>query len=297
MIKLALSVSIAIAIIQTPPSPQTLVDELLAADRAFSAAAAKQTVIPALSAMFADDVAMLAPPPVNFARGKAKAIEALGGNPDNATGRVEWTPIRGGVSADGQHGFSVGYMTLQRSDKTRIPIKYVAYWVKKPEGWRVAVYKRARGAEGNPSRELLPAALPARIVKPSSDAATLARYKASLDQAERAFSDEAQKIGLGAAFAKYGSADALNVGGATEPGFVRGAEAIGRVIGAGESTTSSSVSWAPDDVIVASSGDLGVTFGMIRFNTPRPAGQPSAVPFITIWRRASPNDPWRYVAE
>jgi hypothetical protein len=50
-------------------------------------------------------------------------------------------------------------------------------------------------------------------------------------------------------------------------------------------------------VIVASSGDLGVTMGTIRQNgTPR-AGQPSSVPFITIWRRASPAEQWRYVAE
>jgi hypothetical protein len=58
------------------------------------------------------------------------------------------------------------------------------------------------------------------------------------------------------------------------------------------------VAWAPDEgSIVASSGDLGVTFGFIRQNTPPPAGQPSAIPFITIWRRASTADPWRYIAE
>jgi hypothetical protein len=49
-------------------------------------------------------------------------------------------------------------------------------------------------------------------------------------------------------------------------------------------------------VIVASSGDLGVTIGMIHPNTPR-AGQPANFPFFTIWRRANPTAPWRYVAE
>jgi hypothetical protein len=161
----------------------------------------------------------------------------------------------------------------------------------------VAVYKRARSGEGAPSREMMPAALPARMVGPSRDAAAIAKYKASLDQAERAFSDEAQKIGLGPAFARHGSADAVNVGPPTGAEFVRGAEAIGRTIGGSSPEPTSPVSWAPVDVIVASSGDLGVTFGMIRPNTPPPAGQPPAFPFITIWRRPTPGDPWRYVAE
>ena len=297
MIKNVLLLAAVIGFLQGSPAPHTVVDELLAADRAFAAAGARQNVTAALSAMFADDV-VIPVPGGGFARGKAKAVEALGANPDNVNGRAEWAPIRGGVSADGRHGFTVGYMTVQRPDNTRVPVKYVAYWVKGPAGWRIAVYKRARAEASPASREMMAPALPARIIAPSSDAAAIARFKASLDQAERAFSDEAQKIGLAAAFAKHGSADAVNVGPPTEPGFVVGADAIGKSVGAGSPATGSPLSWAPDEVIVASSGDLGVTFGMIRRNTPPPAGQPSApVPYVTIWRRASPSDPWRYVAE
>lgn len=58
----------------------------------------------------------------------------------------------------------------------------------------------------------------------SNDASALERFRESLDQAERAFSDEAQKIGLGAAFAKFGTADAVNMGGPNEAGFVIVAE-------------------------------------------------------------------------
>jgi ketosteroid isomerase-like protein len=277
-------------------SPQAAVDGLLAADRAFSTQAASLNVVDALAAMFTDDVVMPAPP-ATLARGKGAAIDALRQNPDNVNGRVEWAPIRGGIAADGHHGFTVGYMTLTRPDKTRVPIKYVAYWLKQPSGWRVAVYKRARSGEGAPSRDMLPAALPARLVGASADAAAIARYKASLGDTERAFSDEAQKIGIGPAFTKYGSADAVNVGPPTGAEFVRGAEAIGRGVGGTSPGPPSPVSWAPADVIAASSGDLGVTFGMIRQNNPPPAGQPRDVPFITIWRRPTPSDPWRYVAE
>jgi ketosteroid isomerase-like protein len=296
MRNIVLLAALIIAFAQSSSQPQTVVDELLAADRAFSVAGAKENVVDALSAMFGDEVVMPLPTG-EFARNKPKAIEALGANPDNLKGRVEWAPIRAGISGDGQHGFTVGYMTLHRADNAPVPIKYVAYWVKQPVGWRVAVYKRARGAERSAPTDLMAPALPPRLVTQSTDTATLARYKASLDLAERAFSDDAQKIGIGPAFVKHGSADAMNVGGPTDPGFVVGAEAIGRAIGGGAPASGSTVSWAPDGVIVAPSGDLGVTFGMIRRNTPPPGGQPSAVPYITIWRRATPNDAWRYVAE
>jgi ketosteroid isomerase-like protein len=280
---------------QTSALPQSAVDDLLEADRAFATAAGKDMAVVALSRMFAEDVWMMSPPGV-FAQGKAKATEALTANPDNTTARVEWTPIRGGIAADGQHGFTFGYMTLHRSDKTRTPLKYLSYWVKQKDGWRVAVYKRSRAAEGTASHALMPPAVPARLVAPSTDDAQIAKFRESLDQAERAFSDEAQKIGLGPAFAKHGSADAINLGPPTEAGVIVGAEAIGRSIGAGAPGPTSPVNWSPDRVIVASSGDLGVTLGMIRQNKPDKPGQPG-IAFITVWRRATTADPWRYVAE
>jgi hypothetical protein len=286
----------SLALVQTSSSPQAAVDELLAADRRFAAEAAKTTAIPALSAMLAEDVAMPIPgPPPGFARGKTLAVEALKKNPDNAQGRLEWAPVRGGISADGQHGFTVGYMTLTKPDSSVVPIKYVAYWVRKAEGWRVAVYKRVVSDLAAPARAMMPPALPGQLIAPTTDTSVVAGHRASLEAAERAFSDEAQKIGLGPAFAKHGSADAVNVGPRTSPTFVLSAAEIGKSMGPG---TTSPVSWAPDEgAIVASSGDLGVTFGFIRQNSAPPAGQPGAVPFITIWRRASINDPWRYVAE
>jgi hypothetical protein len=291
----------ALALTQTARTPQSVVDELLAADRGFAAEAEKTTAIPSLAAMFADDVAMPVPAPApGFARGKTRAIDALKANPDNAQGRLQWAPIRGGISADGLHGFTVGYMTLTRGDGSKVPIKYVAYWLRKPEGWRVTVYKRvlAEQSPASASLAMMRPSLPAQLVAPTTDASTIARLKASLEAAERAFSDEAQEIGLGPAFAKHGRDDAVNVGPRASPTFVVGAAEIGKSIGAGSPDPTSPVAWAPDEgSLVASSGDLGVTFGFIRQNTAPPPGQPQAVPFITVWRRTSPAEPWRYIAE
>jgi ketosteroid isomerase-like protein len=295
--KTILALLTGLSIVQ-PQAPQSVVDELLTADRAFAAAAAATTVVPALAAMFGQDVVMpTAVPKPGFARGKAQAIEALKANPVNTGGRLEWAPVRGGISGDGRHGFTVGYMTLTGAEGKAQPVKYVAYWVKQPEGWRVAVFKRVLADEPPPSRAMMPPALPPGLVAPTTDSATIARHKASLEAAEKAFSDEAQTIGLGAAFAKHGSADAVNVGPRTSATFVVGAEAIGKNVGLGSEGKPSPLAWAADEgSIVASSGDLGVTFGYIRQHA-APAGQPNAIPFITIWRRANANMPWRYVAE
>jgi hypothetical protein len=89
-------------------TPQQAVDELIAADRAFSAAASgKANVIDALTPMFAADVIMPLPGG-KFAHGVDEAVAFLKTNPDNTTAKAEWTRIRGGISADGTQGFTFG---------------------------------------------------------------------------------------------------------------------------------------------------------------------------------------------
>jgi ketosteroid isomerase-like protein len=289
------ALAVVLSVVVLAQTPQSAVDELLAADRAFSASSSRTDLVNGLTAMFGDDV-VIPSPPGQFVEGKPAVVAMLRANPDNARSRTEWTPVRGGVSADRQQGFTVGFMTLWRPDDTMLRLKYLAYWVKHAEGWRVAAYKRTRAGEAAPPVALMEPALPMQLVPPSIDAAAIARHRNSLDRAERAFSDEAQAIGLGEAFRRFGSADAVNLGGASDQGLVVGAENIARLVAVGQPSSGSTLSWAPDKVIVASSGDLGVTIGMIHPNTPV-AGQPASFPFFTIWRRADPSGPWRYVAE
>jgi ketosteroid isomerase-like protein len=278
---------------QSASTPQSAVDELLAADREFSRTGAGKPVLASLLPMFADDVVLGAG--ATFVQGKAQAEEVFRQNPDNLTARVEWAPIRGGVSADGGHGFTFGYMTVTRKDGTPIPMKYLGYWIRTENGWRVITYRRRPRAEGDVPLELMPPSLPSRIVPVTVDAAVIETHRETLAAAERAFSDEAQTTGLAAAFTKYGRRDAVNMGGPKTAGFIVGSDAIGRAVGDGTPTTSSPVSWAADHrVFVASSGDLGVTLGYIRSNEKK--DQPP-VPFFTIWRRETPASPWRYIAE
>ena len=278
-------------------SPQAVMDELLATDRAYSAASTKTDLVSGISAMFATDVAM-AIPGGKFSANADEAVAALRAVADNARSRAEWVPVRGGISADGLQGYTWGYMTIVKPDNTTTPAKYLSYWVKRPEGWRVAAYRRRLRPAGEVSLAPVAPALPARMIPPSTDAALVASYRSSLDATERAFSDSAKVIGLGVAFVRYGRPDAVNMGGAKDAAFVVGAEAIGLVVSDGKPEEPSTLVWAPDRVIVASSGDLGVTIGLIRETAPGPdPNAPTVFPFFTVWQRASSADPWRYVAE
>src|SRR5215203_486985 len=128
MLRLLLPV-LLLAFLQGDRSPASVGDELLQADRGFAAAAAGKDTITALSAMFAADITA-GVPGGKFVDSRSGLIEALKANPDNATSQVDWMPVRVGVSADGLHGFSFGYMTTRKADGTQTPWKYLAYWIK-----------------------------------------------------------------------------------------------------------------------------------------------------------------------
>ena len=274
-------------------TPQQVADELLAADRAFAAAGAKTDLITAISAMFTADVAM--PAPGGYAFGSQRAVEALKANPANTGAKATWSPARVGISRDGFHGFTAGFMTITRADGSMAPAKYLAYWVKQKEGWRVAVYKRTAAKEV-PANVKVTYLLPERIMVSMMAPERDAKNRESLMEAERSFAADAQKIGLGAAFKKYGSADAINLGGPNVPVFSWGNEEIGTLVGQNEPAGGSSVNWGPDKAIVAITGYFGVTMGYITRNTPGPDGKtPPPNPFFTIWRLEAGG--WRYIAE
>ena len=290
---LALLIASFVPALVTAQNPQQAADDLLAADRAFSAASAKTDLVAGLTAMFASDVAMMAPGEIAY--GAARAAEALKANPANAGAKAVWTPRRVGLSADGRDGFTAGVMTISRADGTTAPAKYLAYWRKEPAGWRVLVYKRVP-AKAAPPDEAVTYLLPPRLVAPAGDAAALDRDRDSLAEAERSFSRDAQTMGIGPAFKHYGSPDAINLFGPDGLTFLMGNDAIGENVGSGQPPNFSPVTWGPDKTIIAASGDFGVTVGYIVPKTPK-EGAPPRQAFFTIWRRASASAPWRYIAE
>lgn len=266
--------------------------ELLNTDRRFSRAGATTDVTTSLTAMFTNDVVMPLAGGL-FARSLDDARAALSRNPVNASGRAQWYPVRGAIAADGMHGFTAGYMTIHAGADV-VHAKYISYWVKQNGEWRVAAYKRGPKIVPGDSTTL-GTLIPAAIVAPASDTERSA-HLASLIAAEKQFSDTSQRIGIRRAFTLFGTKYAINMG-PPSGGFVVGSDAIGAAVGGGDTTRASPVYWSADFALVASSGDLGVTFGLIH---PHPrAGQPPRPPnaFFTIWSRPNAQGPWRYVAE
>ena len=272
-------------------TPAALADELMAADRAFAASAAGANLVDALLGMFRDDVTMNWPK--GFARGRDEARAALLTNAANADSRLSWTPLRAGVSADGLHGFTLGVMTMTLPDQTVRPLKYMAYWIRDASGWKVAAYKRAPAGAGPTPTEVFAPSLPSRLVAPVTDQAVIDAHRVSLTSAEKAFSDDAQVMGVGPAFVKWGRDDATNFGDPTSPGYTVGAAAIGAGVGGQSRPGPTTIEWSAERALVASSGDLGITFGYIRAKD----GSRPPFPFFTIWRRDGPSAPWRYIAE
>lgn len=293
---LLLAIVLAATLDARQATPETIVQELLASDRAFSVASGQADVVSGLSAMFADEIVLTHAG--GIVSGKAGAVEVLRQNKANTGAKIEWTPLRAAISGDGRHGFTAGFMTLRPADGTTVPLKYLAYWEKQPAGWRVLVYKRGP-AKAVPPLTPMANVLPARLVEPAKDASRIEQYRKSLADAESAFSNDAQKMGIGPAFAQYGSPDAVNLGGPDVAVFLVGNQAIGTAVGGGSTAPGSPVSWSPDvKTIVAASGDFGVTIGHIVPNAPGPDGKPQpGRPFFTVWHRANPTAPWRYIAE
>lgn len=271
-----------------PADPKTAVNELLAADLTFSVEAAKAAdPVTGISAMLDKEVVM--PSPKGHAVGRDAVIALFHENPSYKEGIVSWSPVRGGISADGTQGFTYGFLTVSGGDPARRDRKYLSYWIKRPEGWRVVAYRQQVRQAGEVSKELLAPSVPAKAVEPVADQAVIARHQASIAATEKSFSDHAQKVGLRTAFRDFGREDAMNMYGGA--GFAIGLDAIAAGFKEGEPTT---IHWGTERSFAASSGDLGVSIGTIRSNDP---AKNEAFPFFTVWRRDGPDKPWRYVAE
>lgn len=277
------------------PSPAAQLAELVEADKAFATAAKNRLLPDAIGAMLAEDAAMPARGDKPFLRSRAEIVAYLQANPASATARATWTPVRGGISVDGRHGFTAGFIELTQADGTKQPGKYMTYWARTPDGWRALAFKRAPRPEGPVDTGFRALGLPdvaawTGVTAPASPESLLA--------AERAFAAHAQVIGVGPAFAEYGRADAVNMGAGA--GFTEGAAAIAAGFDP-EPQPGRAIDWGPDFALVAPSGDLGVSFGRIVAKQ-RPAGLAPdapipASPFFTIWHRDTPEAPWRYIAE
>lgn len=271
--------------------PKAAVEQLLAADRAFSDQAAKAADPVAGLAPMLDAEVVVPAPGKGLVTGRDAVLGVFHDSTSFKEGKVSWAPVRGGISADGTQGFTYGFLSLTGGDPARRERKYLAYWVKRPDGWRVVTYRQQVREAGEVSREMFPPSLPAKAVKAKSDERLIMRNKLAVASAEKSFSDRAQLVGLRQAFAEFGRPDAMNM--YSGAGFTYGLDSV---VANFKEEGPAKIHWSTERSFAASSGDLAVSIGTIVPNETAADGKPG-FPFFTIWRRDGPDQPWRYIAE
>lgn len=157
------------------PEPATLnesaeeaVQSLLAQDAAFRSA--PSSGLAGLTSNFDDEVVAFAPPIPGFARGRSQATDTLARALGASASTFTWSPIRAGISGDGQHGFTFGYVVASEPEYFG---KYVAYWVRSDGQWRIRLYKLVPRPGGPISAEMMPPWRPTRLSLPTNDLGTL----------------------------------------------------------------------------------------------------------------------------
>ena len=272
---------------ESGPDHATLAKQLSATERAFSDSAASTSAADGMARMFDNTVRLVAGPRIVV--GADSALAMLRTNPLNVANRASWQTARVGISADGSHGFSIGYMDVGK-DTIASRAKFLAYWERRNGNWKVIAYKR---------NVRQPGPLPSATLAPSlplggrSTSTSHSEALASLRAAEVAFSDSAQRS-IDDAFFYFAAPDANHFGSPNDVGYITGPSAIRNRNGGAPPPAGVKLAWEISETIVAPSGDLGVNLGFVTIT--RPGQPPAQIPFMTVWRRNSEGQ-WRFIAE
>lgn len=118
------------------------------------------------------------------------------------------------------------------------------------------------------------------------------KYKIEIFETEESFAKLAKEKGLKIAFLTYASDDAVL---SRNGKLIKGKKEIGEYFDK-QTLKNVRLEWTPDFVNVATSGDLGYTYGKFTFEATDETGTEikSEGIFHTVWKRDSNGD-WRYV--
>jgi len=263
---------------------------LLAADDELAAGVARDGWASGLGAALADDAIVLHPGE-DVARGRAEAEGLLGRVPERAA-RPALHRLVGAASADGQLGYSAGWLEEAEAAGARFG-KYAAIWRLTSSGFRIQAIVRsaARGAPEGPPRSSPVVAGYAGAARPGDGAA----LRTGVMEADRAFAARAGALaptrGFGPSFPEFADRNAMLF----RPDGVRwGAEAVAQVYA--QSEAGEELTWAPVDGGAAASGDLGWTAGTAIYRAPGPKGDRAYTKYLTIWAR-QPDGSWRWLLD
>ena len=267
-------------------------DGLLRADLARGDSAATLGVARGLTSAFASNVVYLRGG-LPIVRGRAPIAAILAAESLGAGVAVRWQPVRAEASADGASGFTYGY-TLYGANAGAAPTlrvdRYIAFWRKENDVWRIAAYAETYGAPPPPLT------LPREAASAEVKDEPMPRVEGPLEemrQADVAFSAMARKVGTGRAFGEFAAPNAQIF---STPGeFITGPAAISAAFGPPDSST---LVWRPVVGEIAGSGDIGFTVGNAEHTGRREDGTAFIrySKYLTVWKRQRDGS-WRYVVD
>ena len=220
--------------------------------------------------------------------GPAAARAFLSRDTLNPKSRMRLVVVRLDVSADGNDGYSYGYLDVIRPNGDTIFGQYKAYWRRDASGrWAALGFGRGpreAGALGSLPDSLSPTATWYKTW-PSTDSLSA---RETLKAAEIAFSDSSAKS-IGAAFMAFAAPDAAKIDGSA---YVFGPKAIGRQFD-NPPQGFAGIAWHAEQGTISGSNDLGFNVGpVMRRGSPGASGGR----FFTIWKR-QPNGEWKYLVD
>lgn len=277
----------------TPATASDARAQLRQAEQAMSEASAKAGSATGFADFLAEDAVMLVEGA--YALMGRQAIQTwLTAHPPEQDGTPRWEPVRWDVSADGTLGYSVGTVTEDVDGALRKAVgRYISVWRQQADGqWRVvATVRNAATAPMTPPAGFSPANTePGAAARTLSKDAVLEEAKA----ADRAFSAQSVREGMGQAFTAHAARDAVMLMG--DAGLY-GHDAIARAY-APFTLEQLDLRWEPVLGDAAASGDLAYTVGRAIWTGKDAQGQPRKdfLKYLTVWRRQADGQ-WRYVTD
>ena len=245
-------------------------DSLVASERAFARRSVQQGVREAFLAYLAEDGVIFRP----FAVSGRKVWESRGPVPI----LLLWEPAYAEVSAAGDLGFTTGPWELRPNDPER-PFGYghfVSVWQTQPDGsWRVVLdigTSHRKPDRGIMSRDF--------TAGPEHRAAKTAQEAPDLKALDLAWTADARARGSEAAFTRRAAPDVRFYRDGLVP--VVGVSGAREMVKAVPGVTL----WDPEAQLVARSGDLGCTYGLLERRATASAALDSSV-YLHVWRRGT----------
>jgi ketosteroid isomerase-like protein len=268
-ISLLLLISAQTARAGGPDARAAAVRDLVAVENAFAQLAADQDWIVAFKTYFADDGLWFVPQP-------ERTQESLAKIPSEAAhAKVEWYPTLTDASGDGALGFNLGPYTWSNPDPAKPPRRgyFFTIWTREAgQPFRVAIDFGAPNPEGPaPSRSEW------RAVRRSASAVSAVVSPDVLRTSDAELCAAIRKEGLAKAYARYVDRDTVLL---REGGPRTTAKAIGKYL-----EGKMPICPQPQQSHIATSGDLGYTYGSYVGADAASTDAPPAGYYVHVWRK------------